>query len=99
MLFRSAVLAAYRKAPALTRDTLYMQTMEEILGNANKVVVDTRNGNVSVQVPQAFTPTKPAASKVPTPEKAAAGSASAAVTNANTAPTAAPAAGTHRGKP
>lgn len=94
-----AVLAAYRKAPALTRDTLYMQTMEEILGNANKVVVDTRNGNVSVQVPQAFTPTKPAASKVPTPEKAAAGSASAAVTNANTAPTAAPAAGTHRGKP
>ncbi|HVC38047.1 MAG TPA: FtsH protease activity modulator HflK [Gammaproteobacteria bacterium] len=91
-----AVLAAYRKAPALTRELLFTQTMEEILGNASKVVVDTRSGNVTVQLTQASQPAKPPASKVPTPEKAAAGRGSAAVTTANTTPTAAPAAGSHK---
>lgn len=51
-----AVLAAYRKAPALTRDELYMNTMEDILANANKVIVDTRNGSVTVQLGQPFRP-------------------------------------------
>ncbi|MGH8312466.1 MAG: FtsH protease activity modulator HflK [Gammaproteobacteria bacterium] len=49
-----AVLTAYRKAPALTREELYIQTMEDILGSANKVIVDTRNGNVTVQLGQPF---------------------------------------------
>jgi membrane protease subunit HflK len=56
-----AVLAAYLKAPALTREELYTQTMEDILANANKVVVDTRNGNVTVQLGRPFQPA-PAAS-------------------------------------
>lgn len=60
-----AVLAAYRKAPALTREELYTSTMQDILANANKVIVDTRNGNVTVQLGQPFkpapvTPTAPA---------------------------------------
>ncbi len=49
-----AILAAYRKAPGLTRDELYLQTMQDILGGANKVIVDARNGNVTVQFGQPF---------------------------------------------
>ncbi len=65
-----AVLAAYRKAPAVTREMLYTQTMQEILGDAHKVVVDSRNGNVTVQFnapsqPAAGDDNKPAAAKTP----------------------------------
>ncbi|HET7396503.1 MAG TPA: FtsH protease activity modulator HflK [Gammaproteobacteria bacterium] len=52
------ILSAYRAEPALTRDQLYLQTLQEVLGKVNKVVVDTRSGNVSVQLMQ------PAASAV-----------------------------------
>jgi membrane protease subunit HflK len=39
------VLAEYRKAPRVTRDRLYLETMSEVLGNATKVVIDVdRNG-------------------------------------------------------
>ena len=78
-----AVLAAYRKAPALTREELYTETMEDILANANKVVVDTRNGNVTVQLGRPFQPA-PAASTTSSlsakPPAASATSAPSAVT-------------------
>jgi membrane protease subunit HflK len=39
------VLAEYRKAPRVTRDRLYLETMSEVFANATKVVVDTdKNG-------------------------------------------------------
>lgn len=50
----NAVLAAYRKAPEVTREELYLQTMQSILADANKVVVDTRDGRVTVQLGQPF---------------------------------------------
>jgi membrane protease subunit HflK len=37
-----AVLAEYQKAPAVTRDRLYIDTMQQIYGNVTKVLVDTR---------------------------------------------------------
>ena len=41
----SKILAEYRKAPRVTRDRLYLETMSEVLGNATKVIVDTdKNG-------------------------------------------------------
>ena len=41
----SKILAEYRKAPRVTRDRLYLETMSEVLGNATKVVIDTdKNG-------------------------------------------------------
>jgi modulator of FtsH protease HflK len=43
------ILGAYRAEPALTHDQLYLQAMQDVLGKVNKVVVDTRSGNVSVQ--------------------------------------------------
>ncbi|MCW7540333.1 FtsH protease activity modulator HflK [Aquabacterium sp. A7-Y] len=44
--FRS-VLTEYAKAPAVTRDRLYLDTMTQIYANATKVLIDTRsNGNL-----------------------------------------------------
>jgi membrane protease subunit HflK len=41
------LLAAYEKAPGVTRQRLYFETMEQVLGNANKVLVDTKGtGNM-----------------------------------------------------
>ena len=41
------LLAAYEQAPAVTRQRLYFETMEQVLGNTNKVLVDTKGtGNM-----------------------------------------------------
>jgi modulator of FtsH protease HflK len=43
----SAVLAAYERAPELTRQRLYLETVETVLKNAAKVIVDTKGtGNM-----------------------------------------------------
>jgi membrane protease subunit HflK len=39
-----SVLAEYQKAPQVTRDRLYTETMQQIYGNVTKVLVDTQNG-------------------------------------------------------
>jgi membrane protease subunit HflK len=38
------VAAAYQRAPAVTRERLYLEAMETVLGRANKVIVDTKAG-------------------------------------------------------
>jgi modulator of FtsH protease HflK len=38
------VAAAYQRAPAVTRERLYLETLETVLGRANKVIVDTKTG-------------------------------------------------------
>lgn len=76
-----AVLAAYRKAPALTREELYINTMQDILADANKVIVDTRNGSVTVQLGQPFRPA-PATTAASVPAKTPA----AGVTTVSVAP-------------
>jgi modulator of FtsH protease HflK len=39
------LLTEYRKAPRVTRDRLYMETMSQVMGNSTKVLVDVdRNG-------------------------------------------------------
>jgi len=41
------LLAAYERAPAVTRNRLYYETLEEVLGKSKKVIVDTRgNGQI-----------------------------------------------------
>jgi modulator of FtsH protease HflK len=39
------LLESYERAPAVTRQRLYYETMEEVLGNTNKVLVDTKAGS------------------------------------------------------
>jgi membrane protease subunit HflK len=39
------VLAEYQKAPQVTRDRMYIDTMQQVYSNVSKVLVDTRNNS------------------------------------------------------
>ena len=45
------VLTEYKKAPAVTRERLYLEAMESVLGNSNKVMVDVKQGNNLMYLP------------------------------------------------
>jgi membrane protease subunit HflK len=47
----SAVLAEYQKAPEVTRKRLYLETMEEVLGRVDKIILDDTNGGGQGVVP------------------------------------------------
>jgi membrane protease subunit HflK len=38
----------YQKAPKVTRERMYLETMERVLGRSNKVIVDGKNGPIPV---------------------------------------------------
>ena len=42
------ILTEYSKAPEITRKRLYIETMEEVLGKANKVVIDQKEGGNNI---------------------------------------------------
>ncbi len=75
--FRS-VLTEYQKAPQVTRDRLYLETMQSVYGNVSKVLVDSRNGSNLLYLPldklmqqagaAVATPAAAAPASVPTPE-------------------------------
>ncbi|MDW4550454.1 FtsH protease activity modulator HflK [Defluviimonas sp. D31] len=44
----SAVLAEYSKAPEVTRKRLYLETLEEVLGRVDKVIIDETQGGQGV---------------------------------------------------
>jgi len=46
-----AVVAEYKKAPDITRKRLYIETMEEVLGNSNKIIIDQEGGNNMMYLP------------------------------------------------
>jgi membrane protease subunit HflK len=48
--FRS-VLTEYQKAPGVTRDRLYIDTMSQIYSNVSKVMVDSRSGSNLLYLP------------------------------------------------
>ena len=48
--FRS-VYAEYQKAPQVTRDRMYLDTMQQIYGNVTKVVVESRQGSSLLYLP------------------------------------------------
>jgi modulator of FtsH protease HflK len=48
--FRS-VLAEYEKAPGVTRDRLYLETMQQVYSNVTKVMVDSRSGSNLLYLP------------------------------------------------
>lgn len=45
------LLPQYEAAPQVTRDRLYIETMEQILSNTSKVMVDTEGGNNMMYIP------------------------------------------------
>jgi modulator of FtsH protease HflK len=48
--FRS-VLTEYQKAPAVTRDRLYLETMQSVYANVSKVMVESRSGSNLLYLP------------------------------------------------
>ena len=45
------VLTEYQKAPAVTRDRMYLDTMQQIFANTTKVMVDAKSGNNLLYLP------------------------------------------------
>ena len=48
--FRS-VLTEYQRAPGVTRDRLYLETMQQVYSNVSKVMVDSRSGSNLLYLP------------------------------------------------
>ncbi|HEX3710292.1 MAG TPA: FtsH protease activity modulator HflK [Pseudolabrys sp.] len=53
----------YKKAPEVTRERMYLETMERVLGGADKIIVDTKDGGAGV-VP--YLPLKELGASTPT---------------------------------
>ena len=45
------VLVEYQKAPAVTRDRMYLETMQKIFSSTTKVMVDAKGGNNLIYLP------------------------------------------------
>ena len=81
------VQAEYAKAPQVTRERMYLDTMQQVYGNVSKVLVDTKQGSsmlylpldkvmqLSAQAEPAAAATAPAAAAAPTGSPANAGAA------------------------
>jgi membrane protease subunit HflK len=60
------IYTEYRRAPGVTRDRLYIETMQRILQNSNKVVVDSKGASAPIILPpDVFRPKTPAAPPPP----------------------------------
>lgn len=69
------VLAEYQKAPVVTRDRLYVDTMRDVYSNVSKVMVDVRNNSNLLYLPldkliQAAGASTPVTVTPPAPESA-----------------------------
>ncbi len=79
----SQVLAEYQKAPGVTRDRMYIDTMQQVYSNVTKVMVDTRSNASLLYLPLDKLMQAAAAANtpaVPTAAPAASGAAGAADT-------------------
>jgi membrane protease subunit HflK len=47
----SQILLEYQKAPAVTRERMYIETLEEILASSTKVLIDAEGGNNLLYLP------------------------------------------------
>lgn len=47
----SSLLAEYQQAPAVTRDRLYIETVESVLSNSSKILMDVEGGNNIMYLP------------------------------------------------
>jgi membrane protease subunit HflK len=47
----SRILVEYQKAPAITRDRMYIEAMQQIFASTTKVMVDAKNNNSMIYLP------------------------------------------------
>jgi len=45
------ILVEYQKAPGVTRERMYLDMMQQVMGNISKVMVDQKNGNSLLYLP------------------------------------------------
>jgi modulator of FtsH protease HflK len=45
------ILVEYNKAPAITRERLYLDMMQSVLGSTSKVLIDQKGGNSLLYLP------------------------------------------------
>ena len=45
------MLVEYQKAPAVTRDRMYLETMQQVFSSASKVMVDAKTGSNLLYLP------------------------------------------------
>ncbi|MBX3483807.1 FtsH protease activity modulator HflK [Phenylobacterium sp.] len=65
------IYTEYRRAPGVTRDRLYIETMQRILQNSNKVVVDSKGASAPIILPpDVFRPKTPTVAPQQAPEPA-----------------------------
>ncbi|HVI34207.1 FtsH protease activity modulator HflK [Phenylobacterium sp.] len=66
----NAIYNEYRRAPGVTRDRLYIETMQRVLARSNKVIVDSEGASAPIILPpDVFRPrTAPAPAAVPVPD-------------------------------
>ncbi|MHB1689832.1 MAG: FtsH protease activity modulator HflK [Thiomonas sp.] len=87
------ILQQYEKAPQVTRERMYLETMQQILSNVSKVMVESRGSNNLLYLPldkllqqsaapQPATPTRSAAAGLPLPSLPASAAAAAATDSA-----------------
>lgn len=72
------VLVEYEKAPAVTRDRMYLEVMQQIFANTTKIMVDAKTGNNLLYLPLDKLIAQSAASETGTGKPAAAAGASGA---------------------
>jgi len=45
------ILVEYQKAPTVTRERMYLDMMQQVMGNVSKVMIDQKNGNSLMYLP------------------------------------------------
>ncbi len=45
------IVTEYNKAPGVTRDRLYLDTMQQVLNNSSKIVIDQKSGGNLLYLP------------------------------------------------
>lgn len=75
-----AIYAEYQKAPAVTRDRMYIDAMQAVYANVTKVLVDTHNGTNLIQLPLDKLAQPPAAGAPPAAASPSDAAAAATVT-------------------
>lgn len=77
----SSVLAEYKKAPQVTRDRLYLESMQQVYSSTTKVLVDSRQGSNLLYLPLDKLMQSTGQSVVADPAPSASGTAPAAGAN------------------
>ncbi len=72
------IYGEYRHAPAVTRQRLYIETMQQVLAKSNKVVIDSKGATAPIILPpDVFRPRVTPAAPAPTADEAATAAANA----------------------